>query len=292
MYGKPKKILVDNGKDFRSMALDRGCDEHQIDLKWRPVRTPHYGGHIERLIGTLMKIAHLLPGTTFSNIRERGNYDSEGKARLTLNEFRDWMTQKVCRAYHQRPHRALGLPPAIAWERSLTDAAGCIVSPPLIARPLDFRMDFLPFEIRLVRRTGIELNASRYWHEDLAPMLNSDGGVRVRYDPRDPSAVWVRRPDGVLVEAPLIGGRAAGTSCIRNFLDKETRARLDAETDKGLDATDKIEAEAHKATRQARGNRRPGKPPASSSRPDEAPPPPIPSTASPSRSAILLEEWP
>ncbi|MGO1541208.1 MAG: Mu transposase C-terminal domain-containing protein [Luteimonas sp.] len=291
MYGKPKKILVDNGKDFRSLALERGCEEHQIELAWRPVRTPHYGGHIERLIGTLMKIAHLLPGTTFSNIKERGKYDSEGKARLTLDEFRDWMTQKICRFYHQRRHRALHLPPVIAWERSLSDAAGNIVNPPLIAEPLKFRMDFLPFETRLVRRTGIELNASRYWHEDLAPMLNSDAAVRVRYDPRDPSAVWVRRPDGVLVTAPVIGGRAAGTSCIRTSLDQTTQAELDAEIDKGLKATDGIETGARQATRQARGNSRPGKPLAPTSGSNGSPPALPPPSTPPSRSAIELEEW-
>jgi hypothetical protein len=27
-----------------------------------PVRTPHYGGHTERLIGTMMGKVHLLPG--------------------------------------------------------------------------------------------------------------------------------------------------------------------------------------------------------------------------------------
>ncbi|MCD9006308.1 Mu transposase C-terminal domain-containing protein [Luteimonas sp. XNQY3] len=290
MYGKPKKILVDNGKDFRSLALERGCDEHQIELAWRPVRTPHYGGHIERLIGTLMKIAHLLPGTTFSNIRERGNYDSEGKASLTLEEFRQWMTQKVCRFYHQRNHRALGVPPIVAWERSLTDASGNITSPPLIARPMDFRMDFLPFEMRLVRRTGVELKGSRYWHDDLAPMLNSDGPVRVRYDPRDPGTVWVRRSDGVLVTAALIGGRAA--DAIRTGkLDRTTRARLDAETDKGFEATDSIEVNARKATRQARGGQRPAK---RSARPGEVSltePAPIAGTTSPNRAAVQLEEW-
>ncbi|MBD8643112.1 transposase [Stenotrophomonas sp. CFBP 13724] len=259
MYGKPKTILVDNGKDFRSMALTRGCEEHQIELRWRPVRTPEYGGHIERLIGTLMKIAHLLPGTTFSNIKERGNYDSEGKARLTLSEFQSWMAQKVCRFYHQRKHRALGMPPIIAWERAFTDSAGNYVSPPLIAKPLEFRIDFLPFEIRRVRRTGIELNSSRYWHEDLSSMLRSDTPVRVKYDPRDPSEVWVRRDDGLLITVPLIGGRATGTSCVLHRLDAATQARLDAETDRGLELTDSIEEGAQVSTLRARGRARPKK---------------------------------
>lgn len=292
MYGKPWKFLVDNGKDFRAFALQRGCDEHSIILSWRPVKTPHYGAHIERLIGTLMKIAHLLPGTTFSNIQERGDYDSAGKACLTLGEFRDWMTQKVCRFYHQRPHRALGIAPALAWERGFTDESGKFVGPPLIARPLDFRMDFLPYEIRTVRRTGIELNASRYWHEDLAPMLNSDTGAMVRYDPRDPSAVWVRRPDGVLVTAPVIAGRAAGTSRNSPPVDQATQARLDAAVDTGFDATDSIEANARRATRQARRKQGSGKPPAPSSGSDSASPAQIPlPSAPPSRAAIQLEEW-
>lgn len=290
MYGKPKKILVDNGKDFRSIALERGCDEHQIDLTWRPVRTPHYGGHIERLIGTLMKIAHLLPGTTFSNVRERGNYDSEGKAHLTLGEFRQWMTQKVCRFYHQRNHRALGLPPIVAWERSLTDEAGNITSPPLIARPSDFRMDFLPFEMRLVRRTGIELRGSRYWHDDLAPMFRSDGPVRVRYDPRDPSEVWIRRSDGVLVTAMLIGGRAA-ESTVGRKVDQNTRSRLHAETDKGFEVTDRIEAVAKNSTRVARGGKRPAKRGSLYREANPTEPPPIVDVSTPSHAALQLEEW-
>lgn len=291
MYGKPRKFLVDNGKDFRAFALQRGCDEHAITLSWRPVKTPHYGAHIERLNGTLMKIAHLLPGTTFSNIRERGDYDSAAHARLTLDEFRDWMTHKVCRFYHQRKHRALGIAPALAWERGFMDEAGKFSCPPLIARPVDFRMDFLPYEIRLVRRTGIELNASRYWHEDLVPMLNTHIGVMVRYDPRDPSTVWVRRLDGVLVTVPVIGGRAACSLSCRSTMDPARQAQMDAAMDEGFDATDRIEANARRATRQARRARGTKRLPPLASVSDSAALPQIPPSVPPSRSAIQLEEW-
>lgn len=252
MYGKPRRILVDNGKDFRSMALQRGCEQHGIELSWRPVRTPHYGAHVERLIGTLMKIAHLLPGTTFSNIRERGDYDSKSRARLTLSEFRDWMTQKICRFYHQRRHRSLGIPPTVAWERGLTDTTGKLTHPPLLANSLDFRMDFLPYAMREVRRTGIEFRASRYWHEDLIPLLNADTPAVIRFDPRDLGHVWVRRPDGVLVTAVAIAGRAAGQEPVKRDLDEVTRAKLDAAVDAGFEATDHIESKANRATRQAR----------------------------------------
>ena len=52
--GLPDVIHVDNGRDFRSRALARGAAEYGVSLVHRPVATPHYGGHIERLIGTMM----------------------------------------------------------------------------------------------------------------------------------------------------------------------------------------------------------------------------------------------
>ncbi|EIX1764644.1 hypothetical protein MJ718_004253, partial [Cronobacter sakazakii] len=43
---------------------------------------------MERIIGTAMQMIHdELPGTTFSNPDQRGDYDSENKAALTLREL-------------------------------------------------------------------------------------------------------------------------------------------------------------------------------------------------------------
>ena len=65
MRGLLDRLHLDNAKEFRSEALRRGCEQYGITIDYRPVRTPHYGGHIERLIGTMMGKVHLLPGTTF-----------------------------------------------------------------------------------------------------------------------------------------------------------------------------------------------------------------------------------
>ena len=72
MAGLPRLIHVDNAKEFHSQALLRGCQEYSIAIEHRPRRQPHLGGHIERLIGTMMGAVHLLPGTTFSNANEKG----------------------------------------------------------------------------------------------------------------------------------------------------------------------------------------------------------------------------
>jgi hypothetical protein len=51
-----------------------------VKLEYRPVAQPHMGGHIERLLGTLMGALHELPGATFSSPKQRGNYDSDARA--------------------------------------------------------------------------------------------------------------------------------------------------------------------------------------------------------------------
>ena len=85
--GLPETIHVDNGADFRSRAFERACRDEGIALIWREPGEPRYGGHIERLIGTQMGAVHLLPGTTFSSIAERGDYNSKHAATLTLREL-------------------------------------------------------------------------------------------------------------------------------------------------------------------------------------------------------------
>ena len=114
MAGVPAQLYVDNGAEFHSEALQRGCDEHGIDLAWRPEGAPHYGGVVERLIGTLMREVHELPGTTFSNPAQRGDYDSDATAALTLPELQRWLALAVA-AYHGQVHEALSRPPGAVW---------------------------------------------------------------------------------------------------------------------------------------------------------------------------------
>jgi putative transposase len=44
IHGKPLAIYVDNGSDFHSAALTRGCEQHGIRIEYRPLGQPHYGG--------------------------------------------------------------------------------------------------------------------------------------------------------------------------------------------------------------------------------------------------------
>jgi putative transposase len=114
MYGKPQLIHLDNGPEFHSEALERGCDQYGIRQEFRPKKQPHYGGIIERVIGTAMRMTHELPGTTFSNIQARGQYDSQGNAVLTLQELEKWLVLAIA-SYHKSVHSSLKTPPENYW---------------------------------------------------------------------------------------------------------------------------------------------------------------------------------
>lgn len=107
-------MYVDNAREFKSEALTRGCQQHGIDLDYRPLGQPQYGGIIERVIGTAMQEIHELPGTTFSNPVQRGSYDSEKKASLTMTELENgwsWRWRPItarCIALWARPRPAGG----------------------------------------------------------------------------------------------------------------------------------------------------------------------------------------
>jgi hypothetical protein len=87
MQGLPELIHVDNGAEFHSRTFERGCQQHGIRIEYRPPATPRFGGHIERLMGTLMGRIHGLPGTTFSSVAARGDYASEARAVLSFRDF-------------------------------------------------------------------------------------------------------------------------------------------------------------------------------------------------------------
>ena len=116
VWGWPTTVHMDNAGEFRGNTLREACAKHGVRVAYRPVKRPHYGAHIERLLGTLMTEIHDLPGTTFSSVEEKGEHDPDKHAALTLSEFEHWLMTLVCKVYHRREHRTLEMSPLKAWE--------------------------------------------------------------------------------------------------------------------------------------------------------------------------------
>jgi putative transposase len=176
--------------------LRRGCDQYGISIDYRPVRTPHYGGHIERLIGTLMGKVHLLPGTTFSDIRSKGNMDPEKTAAMTLEEIDRWIGHAIAGVYHQDLHRAISTTPLAAWQAGLEATRNTAHCPRPVPDPKRFLLDFLPLQRRQIRREGVRLNSIWYWSDVLRTLIGHREKLILRYDPRDLSRLYLLAPDG------------------------------------------------------------------------------------------------
>ena len=193
MAGKPGELFMDNAAEFKSEALRRGCEEHGIRLAYRPPGRPHYGGIVERVIGTLMEMVHELPGTTFSNPAQRGDYDSETKAVLTVAELEKWLALAVA-SYHGQVHSTIGQTPQARW------AAGTAQTPVVtVANETAFLVDFLPVFRRTLTRTGFVIDHVHYFNDTLKPWIARRDRLDrfvIRRDPRDLSRIWVLDPEG------------------------------------------------------------------------------------------------
>ena len=153
ILGAAPALLNVGVAEFAVAPAAHGASVRQLD--WRPPGKPRYGGHIERLIGTQMGGLHLLPGTTFRNVKELGDYDPKRHAALTLRELERYIALDILGKYHQSIHRSLARPPLAVWR----EHEGRVP----LRLPQDrmrFWLTFLPEHERTLQPTGIHLFAS------------------------------------------------------------------------------------------------------------------------------------
>ncbi len=199
-WGLPVTIHADNAKEFRGKMLKMACKNYGIELEWRPVAQPHWGGHIERYMKVLADHLKSLPGATFSNPDERGDYDSDKKSALTISELERYLTIFICNNYHAKIHSGTGKTPLAAWNEAIigTIEITGIGLPQLVTDEESFRMDFLPFEERTINEYGVRLEGIHYFADVLRPFINSripgKYGIRRKFifrrDPRDISIIY------------------------------------------------------------------------------------------------------
>jgi len=201
-WGFPAAIHLDNAKEFRGEMLRRACEQYDIEINFRPVATPHFGGHIERMLGTLATALHELPGSTFSNPSKRGNYDSELNAAMTLPELEAYIAEYVTGVYHRKVHGGIKVAPIKRW----TDAIlGTAETPAmgLSARPVDeerIRLDFMPCIERTVQTYGVRIDEINYYSDVLRPYIEATGKRKkrtfvFRRDPSDISQIFFWDPE-------------------------------------------------------------------------------------------------
>lgn len=205
-WGVMSKIHTDNAKEFRGTMLGKAAEQYGIVVEHRPKGRPQYGGDVERSFRTFMHEVHNeLPGTTFSNIQQKKNYDSEGRAVMTFNALEKWFTLFIVGVHHQKPHAGnSGLPPIIQWERGVNGTEEELGTgiPMRIPDEDRLKLDFMPFLSRTIQEYGIRNLGILYWSDALRPYIHSRSTKAInqkqeficRYDPRDLSRIWMFDP--------------------------------------------------------------------------------------------------
>jgi putative transposase len=206
-WGKINTIHADNAKEFRGNSLARICEEYGMKLEWRRPKTPHWGGHIERYLGTLMKDIHTLPGSKSSNPKEKGDYDPQKEAVFTLPELEQWITTNIVNIYHKRIHTSLGKSPEQQYKEGVFGTGGAAGTgiPRRILDERKVRLDFLPYEERTVQEYGVVINHIYYYHDVLRKWIharNNPAGKNqtkrkfiFKTDPRNLSVIYFLDPE-------------------------------------------------------------------------------------------------
>lgn len=271
MHGVPAKIHTDNAREFIGSGLERSCEIYGIVNEQRPKARPHYGGHVERSFRTFMDEVHDIPGTTYSNIFEKADYDSEGNAILTLKEFELWFTLFIVGVYHNGNHE--GLEKEVGFQISPLNMLNRMVAgteefagtgmPIPITDELQVRLNFLPFHRAIISREGVEINRLIYKHPILNRYIGFKGedGKGKKYtfvqDPRDVSEIYFldEQTDSYHAIPWAYRSRKPLSKWEWNATKKGKPKHVDSDTIlRTRDSMEAIVVQARKDTRQARAH--------------------------------------
>jgi putative transposase len=192
-YGLPELLVTDRGKEFKSKHLAEACLQLDIQLNHNPARKPWYKGSIERYFRTLNEgLVHQLPGTTFSNVMKKGDYNSEKNAVMMLDDFLEHLHIFIVDIYAQE-QRGTRLSPARMWEKAVENG----FSPAIPSSKLDWKVALMKLGNGSIQNTGIRKDHLYYQSRNLQDLkirlgIKGKGNmIKYKYDPSDISKIYV-----------------------------------------------------------------------------------------------------
>lgn len=193
-YGIPETLVVDNAKQYWSESLEDAALELNMIVEYSPVRMPWYKACIERFFGTVVReLLHHQPGTTFSNIFDRCDYDPKKHAIVSYETFLKILHIFLIDIYSQEEHSFDGFPdiPARRWDEGVKD-----FPPTLPSKVSDLRVLIGQVEWRVISPNGIELFGLHYNCEELISLRDCLKGqkAKIKIDPEDISICYAADP--------------------------------------------------------------------------------------------------
>lgn len=122
--GIPSNIVVDGGADYRDNGFAHFCASNHTVVEPCEPGEPNQKAVKERYFGTFNRqLIHRLPGTTFSNPKDRGDYESQKFACYQLHEVQN-LVDAFLIDYNRSPHEGLGgAAPLQVWNECLAKLA-------------------------------------------------------------------------------------------------------------------------------------------------------------------------
>jgi putative transposase len=189
-YGVMKKLVLDNAPEFWGRHLEDACRQFGINIQYGQKGRAWYRATIERSFRTYNTgLIHRQPGTTFSNIFDRADYDSQKNALITLDTLDEVTHKYIIDILQLRLHRGINDIPALRWEKGVKQWP-----PPLPARVADLDIVLGYIERRKIHHYGIEIDTIIYNDEDLVTLrreTKSDEKCIIKRNPNDLSKIHV-----------------------------------------------------------------------------------------------------
>lgn len=116
--GAIETIVFDNGSDYTSQSVKNLLSSTRTTIEFGEPGQPNTKPFVERVFRTLnSKLIHRLPGTTFSNPNDRGEYESLKKCSISLEDLEKIVSETI-NIYHHEYHTGLKDCPLLSWEKS------------------------------------------------------------------------------------------------------------------------------------------------------------------------------
>jgi putative transposase len=185
----PECLVVDGGKEFKSIYFMTLLARHTVNIIWRPATKPRFGAIIERFIHTLNEqFLHNLLGNTKAtkNVRQlTKTVDPRELAVWTFPLLDEQLEEYLYREFANRPHSSLGQSPIQAFDEGI--ARFKRPEPPPIKYDDHFLIDTLPSTrkgtAKLLRSRGFKIYGVYYRSKKLRKVELYGKQLEVRYDP-------------------------------------------------------------------------------------------------------------
>jgi putative transposase len=215
-YGVPEQVVLDNAPEFHDASLEEAAVQLGFIVQYGPKGEAHYRAAVERHFRTKnTEWLHRQPGTTFSSVFDRKDYDPEKNAVVSFSDFMEMAHVYMIDIYPRQLHRGLRVDkfprhklkdievvPAKLWEKAIEEY------PPALPPHRDELLVLLgKLEYRCVSASGIELEGLVYNNERLSLLrrnLHAGEKVPLKLNLDDLSAIHVIDSGGGYFQVPAV----------------------------------------------------------------------------------------